>query len=840
MVYRRILQNRGIVMFKLQNVTKIFETQNDKVVAANSLNIEFDTKGFYVILGKSGCGKTTLLNMLAGLTNCSEGKIYFGNEEINLYNENQFDDYRNLKIGIIFQQYNLISGVSVLDNLKIAMEIQHSTSDDMNKKIEEVLGIVGLDGYERRKITELSGGEQQRVAIARALLKEPDVLLADEPTGNLDSVTGNTILEILSEIAKTRLVIMVSHDQKSAYKYADKIITMSDGNITSVCDNDNGDNSYSFTYLCDGDKREISSATADEVIEIIRESLKDNTSNITIENIKRCKTGLANNSADFSANKNTGSAKKLNNKYIVNLAGKFLSKRFRLFFTTIIFGLTAALMYFAGYVNFYNKNDVIVKYLNQYNLPILSCEMEESYEDDFYEMNYTSISKGKLFYDNLINSLGAESHLVKTTYGEALVVSDADMFLDTTVFYVDDVSLCPELLEGRYPEKYNEIIITDYIADELYLKVGDVIDNLYIELTITGIIKTDYKEYELKHKLRNGYGDDALYYKCNYKYFTAYMLDSALTHYRGMNRMLTLEAANCLMNMGKRYVSTRNNYSSIEGLTEADLLSGRMPETDDEILINYSLAEHFNVVDNYTESTYMYQDIYADKYNGYFSSYLNLSDFYKDGVKVVGIVQSGDSDFYVTANVWDKINELYYEYHFADLVVFPDSNQYNELIKNTYDNDIYYTEPGIAVVQNFEKTTIELRRMLYMILGAVLLVNFFTIAVFIGMSIDENKRNIGVLRSIGVPMGTCSKIFNFEFIIIYIVSAIIGVAGIIIAIMNINNMYIDKLPEDKFDIIIFSGLIFGIVLILQFVVGALSALIPIKKFNKLPIADTIK
>ena len=213
---------------KLENITKTFELKAAKVVALDNVSLNLPNKRLVFIVGKSGCGKTTLLNIIGGLDKPTSGNVYFNNQNLASYRSTEYDNYRNNYVGFIFQDYNLINNLTVYDNLNLVLSLQNNNN---HQKINDVLSCVGLDNYEKRYPHQLSGGEMQRIAIARALVKDPAFILADEPTGNLDSVNSKEIFDILKVISKEKLVIVVTHDRESALKYHDRIIELSDGSI---------------------------------------------------------------------------------------------------------------------------------------------------------------------------------------------------------------------------------------------------------------------------------------------------------------------------------------------------------------------------------------------------------------------------------------------------------------------------------------------------------------------------------------------------------------------------------------------------------------------------------
>ncbi len=219
-------------MIKVENLTKVYKSsKRQSCTALNNISFTLANKGMVFIVGKSGSGKSTLLNLLGGLDNITSGEITIDDMKFSeIRGSDGFDRFRNSYMGFVFQDYYLVEMMTVFENVKFALDLQHSADDE---KVRETLKKVGLEGYENRYPKELSGGQQQRVAIARALVKSPKLILADEPTGNLDETTSVQILDILKDLSKESLVVIVSHNIEHAKQYGDRIIRLSEGNIIS-------------------------------------------------------------------------------------------------------------------------------------------------------------------------------------------------------------------------------------------------------------------------------------------------------------------------------------------------------------------------------------------------------------------------------------------------------------------------------------------------------------------------------------------------------------------------------------------------------------------------------
>ena len=220
-------------MLELKKISKIYKTANITQKALDDVSISFRKNEFVSILGPSGSGKTTLLNIIGGLDDYTSGDLIINGISTKKYKSTDWDTYRNHNIGFVFQNYNLITHQTVLSNVELALTLSGVKKRQRRKRAIEALKQVGLKEHINKKPNQLSGGQMQRVAIARALVNNPDILLADEPTGALDSKTSIQIMNLLKEVAKDRLVIMVTHNSEIASKYSTRIIELKDGVIKS-------------------------------------------------------------------------------------------------------------------------------------------------------------------------------------------------------------------------------------------------------------------------------------------------------------------------------------------------------------------------------------------------------------------------------------------------------------------------------------------------------------------------------------------------------------------------------------------------------------------------------
>lgn len=218
-------------MIETKELTKIFRTNTVQTTALNKISLEINEGEFVAIMGPSGCGKSTLLNIIGLLDNPTSGELWFGGKEVSQYSENKLTDLRNGNVGFVFQSFNLIDELTVFENIELPLLYAGISVRKRIQKVNEVMERIQISHRAEHFPQQLSGGQQQRVAIARALVNNPQLILADEPTGNLDSVNGNEVMKLLAELNRQgSTVVMVTHSEENA-RMADRLIRMIDGSI---------------------------------------------------------------------------------------------------------------------------------------------------------------------------------------------------------------------------------------------------------------------------------------------------------------------------------------------------------------------------------------------------------------------------------------------------------------------------------------------------------------------------------------------------------------------------------------------------------------------------------
>ena len=222
-------------IIEIKNVTKIYKVGNEKILALDNVNLTINKGEFCCLLGTSGSGKSTLLNVMAGIEKLTSGEILIRNRKISKMNERELSIFRQKYLGFIFQSYNLIASLTAFENVELPLVFKEIPPRKRYKLVKDIIKAVGLSGRAKHKPSQMSGGQQQRVGIARAFVSSPEIVFADEPTGNLDTKTTMEIMSLIKSIAKeyNQTIVMVTHDSRIA-EFADKIIHIQDGKIISV------------------------------------------------------------------------------------------------------------------------------------------------------------------------------------------------------------------------------------------------------------------------------------------------------------------------------------------------------------------------------------------------------------------------------------------------------------------------------------------------------------------------------------------------------------------------------------------------------------------------------
>ena len=491
-------------MLEAVNLSKIYKSKGgNEVKALDNVSVRFPEKGMVFLLGKSGSGKSTLLNVCGGLDSPTNGEIIVKGRSSKDFSQSDFDSYRNTYVGFVFQEYNILNEFSVEDNIALALELQGKPKD--RKSINALLEQVDLAGLAKRKPNTLSGGQKQRIAIARALIKSPEIIMADEPTGALDSNTGKQVFETLKKLSQDKLVIVVSHDRDFAEQYGDRIIELKDGEIlsdVSKTEEIKTELSENVTIvgstICVKSGKNLTDSEFDEIKSFLRTS----DSNVVISNSEDDITTFKevariNDDGNQEVFKDTDERAIPKKKY-TSQDSKFIRSRlplrhafkigssslrtkpFRLFFTIFLCVAAFTLLGVLSTMTLYNSDTTFIQTLKDMSPSYVKLKNDFRYTVKMYkydeldwEDNQTSSAK---FSKEDIQAL-------REQYGQGVFgVSEIDMGSDTSIplmsqsnYYEGDIRYITSsadvksipLAFGTLPTKDNEIAISSYSADAI-------------------------------------------------------------------------------------------------------------------------------------------------------------------------------------------------------------------------------------------------------------------------------------------------------------------------------------------------------------------------------------
>ncbi len=463
-------------MIKITSLNKIYKSKKRKTChAVKNINLTLPDSGLVFVLGKSGSGKSTLLNLIGGLDSITSGRIEVNGNDLSTFKEKDFCNYRNTHVGFIFQDYHLIDELTVYENIVLSLNLRRIEDKEL---VKAALEKVDLAGYEDRYPTELSGGEQQRVAIARAIVKNPRIILADEPTGNLDTHTAKAIVELLKELSKDCLILIVSHNVNDANSYADRIIELAKGKIIS-------DKSRNPEFATEIILKE------DTLIYPEGQSLSDKDIDLLNENvhkkiIKRTDKFIDSHEPSGKSQKIKIENKSLSPRRELSLSGKFLKNKslviafsaFMVSVIMIIMALAQTIVNFDGGMILHNEmtkngqqslllsktvDDITAAHLDgNYQIEIGENDIQKFY-DAGYEGNIYPIVNANVPISTISNLLGnkgayfTKNFLLKETFGTMIVDEDLLERKFGEVKYL--ASLDEHMSHG--------LIITDYVADSI-------------------------------------------------------------------------------------------------------------------------------------------------------------------------------------------------------------------------------------------------------------------------------------------------------------------------------------------------------------------------------------
>lgn len=814
-------------MLQLKNITKNYLSGDNEVKALKGIDLEFRESEFVSILGQSGCGKTTLLNIIGGLDRYTTGDLIINDKSTKEFKAKDWDTYRNHSIGFVFQSYNLIPHQTVLANVELALTISGVSKEERRKRAIEALEKVGLGDQLNKKPNQMSGGQMQRVAIARALVNDPDILLADEPTGALDSQTSVQVMEILKEISKDRLIIMVTHNPELAEKYSTRIIKLLDGKVT--------DDSNPYT----ASKRELDRART-----------------------KKEKTGKA--SMKFT----TAVRLSMNN---------LMTKKGRTFLTSFagsigIIGIALILSLSHGMQSYINRveEDTLSSYpITIQEATIDMSSMMETMMGDGEEVEH---EEGKIYSRAIVNNiLETVSTKIQTNNLEAFktfMESDETNIkdyinavqysynLDLNIYKQDDegnvqrvnpsivfdklgfgnmmeshqensammsggmmmteTDVWTEMLDneellksqydvvaGKWPEKYNEVVliidknneISDYTLYSLGIKDVNELEESMKKIQNGEKVESpketesytyeDLLNYKFKVLLNTDYykkaGDTWQDMSEDTEYMKELVKDAEEISIVGIirpNEETVASSGSGLIGYNKElkeYV--------INKINEAEIVKEQKDKPDINVFTGIAFPKNTDATFDFSQLSneqkmYMAslsQEELADLMQTYTT---NAKATYESNLTTLGVVDLNKPS---TINIYAK--DFDSKEMISNIITDYNNKQTDE---GKEENVINYTDI-VGIMMNSVSTIIDvISYVLIAFVGISLVVSSIMIGIITYISVLERTKEIGILRSIGASKKDVSRVFNAETLIVGLVAGLIGIGVTLLLNIPIN------------------------------------------------------
>lgn len=762
-------------MLELKKIYKEYITGDFKQIALDKVNLNFRKNEFVSILGPSGSGKTTLLNIIGGLDNYTSGDLIINEVSTKDFKDNDWDIYRNHRVGFIFQNYNLIGHQSILSNVELALTLSGVGKSERRKKAILALKKVGLEKHINKNPNQLSGGQMQRVAIARALVNDPDILLADEPTGALDSTTSQQIMKLLKEVAKDKLVIMVTHNPELARAYSTRIIELRDGSIIS------DSNPYvgkvntvedeiirknktkkthmsfktalglSFNNLKTKKGRTILTAFAGS-IGIIGIALILSLSNgvnkyierVEAETLSSYPLTIMEESADLTEVMGilaSGKDKEINHDKDKIYSNTIMNKMFNSFVTKVS---KNDLKTFKKYLD---NNDEIGKYVN---------EIKYSYNIDLNIFNTYNGELVKVNPSNLMSDLGMINSNEMSSMYSSFGMGSNDVFVEL-MDNKENVLSQYDLIYGSYPKKYDEVVlivnsnneISDYTLYALGLKEQKMLKEM-----MYNVMKGEEVD---DTNLEFSYEDI-----CNIEFKLMINTD-----------LFTKE--------GNRYVDRSNDLNYVNSILDKSVplkVVGILRGNDDSVSyvsktggVGYTSKLTEYVINNVKNSSVVHEQENNKEVNIFTGSSFELGESYEDNLRKLGVTSVDNPS---SISIYSKDFE-------AKENVVRIIDEYNK--ETLEEKKITYTDTIGLLINNVTTIVNIISYVLIAFVSISLVVSSIMIGIITYISVLERTKEIGILRSIGASKKDIARVFNAETFIIGLFAGCMGI--IITLILNI-------------------------------------------------------
>lgn len=805
-------------MIQIKNLTKIYKSKKkNKCKALDNINLTLENKGLVFVLGKSGSGKSTLLNLLGGLDNITSGTIIVDGNDISNLKEKEYANYRNTEIGFVFQDYHLIEELTVKENILLSLNLRGIEDES---KVSEALEKVDLKGYENRYPNELSGGERQRVAIARAIIKSPQIILADEPTGNLDTQTSKLIIETLKEVSRDCLIIIVSHNTLDAYKYGDRIIELANGKITRDLSR-NLDFKDELYVNEDIIYYPIDKVLEDKDIELIND-------NKTKKIIKNKDKFNETRNIEYSEENKEIINSNLSFKSVFRFCLKFLNSKYsKIVFSSFMSSIILTILLFSMNIVMFNGGEVLTNELTLADEKavilekILPSEKQEQYdevfrgkidEDDinaFIESGY----KGDIYevysHTTVITNMRNQAGEKKNIFSNSIYIQETvGLIIVDEVYLIEKFGKDNEVKYVAKLDSYYEagVIITDYVADCILLN-NPTYQKYLLKENKYDYLLGQYYAHDYKRTYINAIIDTG--YKEKYKeIFNSSNID--LESLKENKELVTSFSNDVYTRLGMTYTLNKNFLEDYPKYETNDYFFFYKAFYDDkelsEILGSFAfLDKNGKLKDNQVTMSYQkYNDIFGTSYNMFnaytFQShtcrirftYFNAFDeefYFDEEVEIVG--------FHQTNNGITMSETLYrkgYSNQIYPFALLFDGVEGIDNVINIYEDKNY--DMNSLVVESLYTMTkaVEVFVPIFELVAIVLCVGVIFILVnFSSKMIKDKYHEIGVMKALGAKNSSIVNIFGAQILLISILTIILTLIGYYVFIDFANVVLIESL-----------------------------------------------
>ena len=790
-------------MIIVKNLTKVYKSKKAKIcVALNNVSFSLPSKGLVFVVGKSGSGKSTMLNLLGGLDSVTTGEINVFGNQLNEYSESELYSFRSNTVGFVFQDFHLLDDLTVADNVRLSLKLM---AEDDDERVEKALESVELLEYKDRYPRELSGGQQQRVAIARALVKNPDVIFADEPTGNLDSNTTEQIIKLIKEISKEKLVVVVSHNLFDAYEYADRIIELSEGRIINdLVINEKYENAVEVkdNKVIIPMLKRFKQDELDSLLSICKrdEILKIEQSNNKFKQKEQKEEPLQ---AKAPQKKTKG----LSFFNSVKFSAMFGKRRIIGFLLSAIFAsiLICVLSLAQSIANFDAKSMAVDSmtegsvYAVRKDLDTLSGQVHARVitDEDFAKIKQASPDAKlyKLYMSGLyINGYTIGHQKVPTITQSGLHIVETSGTLETNEEYAKKLLRLDNLdiYRGSVEQNTGGIYITDFVADsfifygkaenydEILGQQFEGSNDYWPDGYVNGIINTSYKEkYKGVIDQINSMTKESPLTEEIISFLDYVNQALAISYYFGDNYK-EISSANIYEG---NYVYTRNFF--VNGVDASSTISyvscGSYFDCvlgDNEVFMD---VEAYNKIFG-TEYTYGNCDTFVPHAISFLSSDFNNEVIYSKQMTVAGIGKCKGGNMLLADNVFYE----YKEKMFHCYGVYADGEDVSGFINYTMDNGYSNISLKMSAIQTMSQAVETFNKFFEFIAMILVCACVFIITSFGVKNIKSKMYEVGVMKALGCKLSSFFVIFGLHTLLIAFTTIVVFVVGYV-AFANVAN-----------------------------------------------------